>query len=343
MAQLVIDGPEWWARSEPDKEAVLFEGDSVSYGELNEWADRSAVDLAGRGVEPGDRVGVLAGNCIEYCVAVLGAVKAGAVLVPMNTRLTANELAVLTTSSEPKVVYTDESLTGTATEMAELGPDFAQVMLSEITALRSGDAAGFERPEVDPSDPAALIYTSGTTGSPKGVIFTNQTILGFMSEWAFTEPGFRHDMRQIMVLPLGGAPGTIWGILLCFVHGGTFLLHRQFDPAATVKAIEEDGITCMLGVPVLYEQMAAQEGFADADFSTWDTGHVGGAPVSEALLRTYQEKGVLLRQIYGMTEVGGSATVTPHSEALNLPEYCGQGSMFTKIRVVRDDGTDCDP
>src|SRR5262245_24983749 len=147
MSKLVIEGPEWWARSEPEKEAVLFEGDSGSYGELNEWADRSAADLASRGVEPGDRGGVLGGNCIEYCVCVLGAVRPGAVLVPMNARLTANELAVLTTSSEPEVVYTAESLTGTATEMAELGPDFAQVMLSEITALRSGDPAGFQRPE----------------------------------------------------------------------------------------------------------------------------------------------------------------------------------------------------
>ena len=210
-------------------------------------------------------------------------------------------------------------------------------------ALRAGEPVAFERPEVDPDEPLALIYTSGTTGQPKGVIFTNRSILGFISEWGLIEPGFRHGMRQIMVLPLGGAPGTIWGILHCFVRGGTFFLHRQFDPAATVQAMEEDRITCMLGVPVLYEQMAAQEAFADADLSSWDTGHVGGAPVSDALLDTYNQKGVLLRQIYGMTEAGGSATVNTREEALSLPDYCGQGGPFTRLRVVRDDGTDCDP
>ena len=343
MAQLVIDGPEWWARAEPEKTALQFEGDSLSYRELNDWADRAAADLVARGVEPGDRLAILAGNCIEYCVAVLGAVKAGAVIVPMNTRLTPKELAVLTTSSEPRILYTDEGLAGVADEVEGLGPSFDRVLLSDLTAMREGEPVAFERPEVDPSEPAALIYTSGTTGTPKGVIFTNRSILGFIHEWGLTESGFRHDMRQIMVLPLGGAPGTIWGILHCFVRGGTLVLHRQFDPAEAVRSIEEDRVTCMLGVPVLFEQMAAQERFANADLSHWDTGHVGGAPVSDVMLRTYQEKGVLLRQIYGMTEAGGSATVNPREEALTKPDFCGQGGPFTKIRVVRDDGTDCDP
>jgi fatty-acyl-CoA synthase len=343
MTQLVIDGPEWWARAEPEKTALQFERASLSYGELNDWADRAAADLASRGVEAGDRVGILAGNCMEYCVAVLAMAKAGAVIVPMNTRLTPKELAVLTTSSEPKIVYTDEDLADTAAEVAGLGPNFDRVLLAELSGMREGERAPFTRPEVDPAEPAALIYTSGTTGQPKGVIFTNKSILGFIHEWGLTEPGFRHDMRQIMVLPLGGAPGTIWGIIHCFVRGGTFVLHRQFDPDAAVRSIEEDKVTCMLGVPLLFEAMAAQERFADADLSSWDTGHVGGAPVSDALLRTYKEKGVLLRQIYGMTEAGGSATVNPREEALTKPDYCGQGGPFTKIRVIRDDGTDCDP
>ena len=122
MAQLVIDGPEWWARSSPEKEAARFEGDSVTYGELDEWANRAAADLTARGAEPGDRVGILAGNSLEYCVAVLGAVKAGTVIVPMNTRLTPAELSVLTTSSEPRFVYTDETLADTTAEISELGP-----------------------------------------------------------------------------------------------------------------------------------------------------------------------------------------------------------------------------
>src|SRR5262249_19671475 len=198
---------------------------------------------------------------------------------------------VLTTSSEPKLVFTDEGLAATSAEVEGLGPSFDPVLLSEMTAIREGEPVAFERPEVDPSEPAALIYTSGTTGTPKGVIFTNRSILGFIHEWGLTESGFRHDMRQIMVLPLGGAPGTIWGILHCFVRGGTLVLHRQFDPAEAVRSIEEDRVTCMLGVPVLFEQMAAQERFANADLSRWDTGHVGGAPVSDVMLRTYQEKG----------------------------------------------------
>jgi fatty-acyl-CoA synthase len=150
-------------------------------------------------------------------------------------------------------------------------------------------------------------------------------------------------MRQLLVLPLGGAPGTIWGIVHAAVRGGTLYLHRQFRPADTLKALEEHRITVFLGVPILYEQMAAQPGFADADLSSLVTAHVGGARVSDQMLRAYGSKNVLLRQIYGMTEAGGSATANAKADALEHPEMCGRGGPFTRLRVVREDGTDCDP
>jgi fatty-acyl-CoA synthase len=127
------------------------------------------------------------------------------------------------------------------------------------------------------------------------------------------------------------------------VRGGTLFLHRQFRPADTLKALEENRVTVFLGVPILYEQMAAQPGFAAADLSSLVTAHVGGARVSDQLLRAYGAKNVLLRQIYGMTEAGGSATANAKADALEHPEMCGRGGPFTRLRVVRDDGTDCDP
>jgi fatty-acyl-CoA synthase len=340
----IVDGPRWWAGVEPDKTAVVFEGDELTYGELDTWSDRLAHRLVELGSRPGDRVGILAGNCLEYCVSAVAVLKTGGVLVPMSTRLTVAELVILTESSQPRLVLTDAELQDKCREAAEAGTGYAVARLEEeATPVRQGERRRFEIADVDPGEPAALIYTSGTTGRPKGVIFTNRSVLGFISEWGLTEDGFNHDMRQLMVLPLGGAPGTVWGIIHVFVRGATLVLHRQFRPDDALAALTDQRITCLLGVPILYDQIAAQPGFADADLSALTTAHVGGARVSDQMLRAYGAKGVLLRQIYGMTEAGGSACANPKHLAIDRPEFCGRGNVFTRLRVVRPDGSDCDP
>jgi fatty-acyl-CoA synthase len=340
---LIVDGPRWWASAATDKVAVVLDGDELSYGELDRWSDRSAYLLVERGVHAGDRVGLLASNSLEYCVAVIAVLKAGGVVVPMSTRLTVGELVTLTESSEPRLVISDAELHDRAAEAAARGTGYAVTPIAEISVLRTGEPAPFTIVRIDPDAPAALIYTSGTTGQPKGVIFTNRSVLSFIAEWGLSEPGFKHDMRLLMVLPLGGAPGTIWGIVHTFVRGGTMVLLRQFRPNEAIAAHTEHQISVMLGVPILFEQMAAQSEFADADLSAWSTAHVGGARVSDQLLRAFSDKGVLLRQIYGMTEAGGSACANGHADAIDHPERCGRGNVFTRLRVVRDDGSDCDP
>jgi fatty-acyl-CoA synthase len=343
MSTLILDGPEWWARAEPDKVAAVLGSDRLTYAELDAWAGRVAVDLAGRGVRAGDRVGIVAGNSLTYCALAVGILKLGAAAVPMSTRLTAGELRTLTDSSDPRLVVADESNTGRVTEAVggDAGRDIVGVQA--LAGLREGPAASYPRAEGEPDDLAAIMYTSGTTGTPKGVIFTNRSILGFIHEWGLTESGFHHDMRLLMVLPLGSTPGLIWGIVHTFVRGATLYIQQRFDPAAALELLQRARITAMVGVPVLYEQIAAQPGFTDADLSAWDTAHVGGARVSDKLLRIYADKGVLLRQIYGMTEGGGSIMAVPRSHALTKADFCGRGSLFTRFRVVREDGSDCEP
>lgn len=343
MTTLVVDGPEWWARTKPGKQAVVLGDDELTYGELEQWANAIAQRLAADGVTAGDRVGTVAGNTLTYCALGIALFKLAAVAVPMSTRLTVGEIGALTASSEPKLLIGDQESLPRLQEASAAGPSFDVLDIAELTALRGTDAPRPARADVDLDDPAALIYTSGTTGTPKGVIFTNRTIMGFINEWGLTDPGFNHDMRLLMVLPLGGAPGLLWGILHNAVRGSTMVLEETFVPARAVELLESQRITSMVGVPLLYEAMSAQPSFAGTDMSTWDTAHVGGARVSEKLLKAYADKGVVLRQIYGMTEAGGIATSNSHEGAISDPDRCGGGGMHTKIRVVRDDGTDCDP
>jgi fatty-acyl-CoA synthase len=344
MTAQVTDPISWWATEIPDERAIVCGEDAVSYAELDGWVSRVAAAYAERGIEVGQRVGLIGPNSLQWCVAALGAIRAGAILVPLNMRLVVDELAELVEGSTPTLVVAESTLTTTMEAVAARGHGFELADLSFVDGRRDGPrpAVPFRR-EVDPDQPAVVVYTSGTTAKPKGVIFSHATTLNFISEWSLVEPDFTRGMRLLMVLPIHGAPGTLWGLVHTLVHGGTFFLEAGFDPANTVRKLAAHEITVFLGVPLLYEAMAATTEFETADLSKLRVTHVGGARVPVPLLQRWQDKGVLLRQIYGLTEGGGSITVNPRRFAISKPEMCGRGGPFTRFRTVRPDGTTCDP
>src|SRR5258706_8243261 len=104
-------------------------------------------------------------------------------------------------------------MTDTMPAVATRGPGFDVLDLSFVDRLRTGPAAPPFRREVDTDQPAAIVYTSGTTAKPKGVIFSHRTTLNFIAEWSLAEPDFTKGMRLLMVLPIHGAPGTLWGLV----------------------------------------------------------------------------------------------------------------------------------
>ncbi|MGH8997950.1 MAG: class I adenylate-forming enzyme family protein [Acidimicrobiia bacterium] len=342
MTAQVTDPITWWSNEIGDEAAIVIGDVSVSYRELDGWVSRVAARYEGAGIEVGDRVGVIGPNSVEWCVAALGAIRAGASLVPLNMRLTPDELADLVAGSTPTLVMADDASAGAMKDVAGRRHPFELLDLAPfVNDVRHGPDTPFRR-HVDPAQPAVIVYTSGTTAKPKGVIFSHATTLNFIFEWSLVEPDFTKGMRLLMVLPIHGAPGTLWGLIHTLVHGGTFFLMAGFEPSAAVRALAEHKITVFLGVPLLYEAMAATPEFAEADLSALRTTHVGGARVSVSLLKRWQEKGVLLRQIYGLTEGGGSITVNPREFALDKPEMCGRGGAFTRFKTVRPDGTACE-
>jgi fatty-acyl-CoA synthase len=340
----VIDALTWWARISPDAIAIDFDGDAVMYEQLNTWADGVAAMLAGSGVGAGDRVSIVGPNTLEWCVAGLAAAKLGAIVAPFNHRMVARELGDLVADCEPTVVFCDESLRGRLEEIQALGAAFVLKSLQlDVAPLRGQQHAPIPSRPADLTDPTAIVYTSGTTGKPKGVIFTHATIAGEMHEWHLVEPIQPQGLRPLLVLPLFTAAGYIWGVARVVLHGGTLLLQPSFVPARALEVIIEQHATCLTGPPIIFEQISRVPAFEHADLSTVTTAHCGGARVPADLLIKWQKRGVSLRQIYGQTEVGGSATAMPRDEAALHPEKCGWGGIFTKIRVVDPDGNDLPP
>lgn len=338
MATSVGSALSWWATSKGDDVAIRLGEDGVSYRLLEHWSSRLARQLADSGVTPGDRVGVLAPNLVQWPVAALAVLKAGAVLVPLNARLKAAEIRKVADDAGIGVVLAATANVDVAEHAAALGTPFDVVGFDAIDALRIGDADGF-RVDRSADEPIAIIFTSGSTGMSKGVILTMQTLMGIVLENTLTEEGFRPGTVSLVVVPLAFTPGLVYGLLMTTLLGGTLIVEPELNPSRAVTLIEQHRVRALFSVPLIFDRISRTEQFESADLSSLQTALVGGAAVPADLLHRWAAKGVMLRQIYGMTESGGVATATLKAETLQHPNSCGRGSIFTEVRVMNQDGT----
>lgn len=334
MAQTLTSAIAWWARMRPDQPAIVLNGEKLTYAEYKDWSDRVAAHLIEQGVQPGDRVAVCDVNSLTYCALILGIIRAGGIVSPVNFRYTTREIAELCEATDPLLSFA--------------GPDFADKMqaagltvrpIAEIAALREGAKAPIAR-DNDPDAAVVIIATSGSTARPKGVVLTNRSMTAYAANWAVEETASSAGARVISLAPLNTSAGFVQ-LMHYTTQGCTIYMQPQFMPAETLKLIVSERITCFGAVPVFFEAIAALPQFKDADLSSLKMATCGGARVTTQLLETYKAKGVTIRQIYGQTEAGGNATIMPEHLALEAPEKCGWGGAFMDIRVVRADGGDC--
>jgi fatty-acyl-CoA synthase len=338
MATTIGSALHWWARTKGDHIAIVLGEDRLTYRELHNWSSRVAHRLADSGVKPGDRVGVLAPNVLQWPVAALAIIKTGAVLVPMNSRLKPSEIRKVADDAGLSALIAAPANLDSAEEACAGGREFTVLGFDHVDAEQPGEADGF-RVDRAPDEPIAVIFTSGSTGLSKGVILTSQTMLSIVLENTLTQEGFRPGTVSLLVLPLAFTPGLVYGLLITTILGGTLVIEPDFKPSRAVGLIEKHGVQALFGVPLIFDALSKAPEFADADLSSLQTAIVGGAAVPVDLLSRWAEKGVLLRQIYGMTEAGGVATATLETEALEHPDSCGTGSIFTEVRVMGEDGS----
>jgi fatty-acyl-CoA synthase len=347
MTELVTDGLSYWARQAPGRPAIVFDGtDLVDYQGLDRWTNAAARCHLEAGLRAGDRIGIIGDNSLEWVVAAIGALKLGAIVVPFNNRFTPDELRYLVDDSEPRMVLADEAnrdrMAAALARPPAAGEAVALRPLGTFTGLRHEQAALVSRPAAGPDDVTQIVYTSGTSSRPKGVLFTHRSTFNLIADFAFAEPALRPGARIIYVLSMSGAPGLLWHILHPLTRGLSIFYERGFEPARTLRRLAEAKIQIMAGVPVLFEQMAKLPDFAAADLSSLELVTIAGARAPVPVIRAWLDKGVLLRQAYGMTELGGISTLNPGEQAVDRPESVGRGTVFTRHRVVRPDGADCD-
>jgi fatty-acyl-CoA synthase len=334
---------EYWARWRPEAVAIRAGETDVTWAALGERVARVAGGLEARGVEPGDRVGILAANSVEWCVLALAALHRGALVVPLNVRLAPPELGMILDHSGCKAVAYDGALAplyaaapeGKAPRLTITldGEAAADVAMTELEAAEPSPLV--EREE---TDTAVIGYTSGTTGLPKGVMLTHGNLAACALQTAMAE-GSTHERRTLLCIPLAFTGGIVNNFISTFYVGGTLVLQQGFVPDEVVATIERERITTWFAVPIMWQAVASAAGFADADLSSLKTAMCGGAPVPKALLAAFHEKQVDVRQAYGLTEATGSVCLLP-AELAWRTEAAGQPNIHTRVRLADDDGNE---
>lgn len=329
------------ARKDPDQPALRFEGTGRSYGELDGRVTRLARALQQRGVGSGDRVAVLALNGMETWEAYLAGVRLGAIVVPVNFRLVADEVAYVLTDSGAVALVVDTALADVAAKAREQAPSVTSTLVIggdyEDALADAGDAP--LDVAVDEDEPAFLMYTSGTTGRPKGAVLTHRNLLMHAFSQLATlgsDPDDRVGVPGAPLFHIAGLAGGIPPLLL----GGTHVIIRSgaFDPVQTLDLMEREKVSNIFLVPAMWAAVLAVPGIADRDLSSLRRVSWGAAPASTTLLRALIDAFPQAEVItaFGQTECSPVTCLLRGEDSLRKIGSVGTPILNVEVRVVDD-------
>jgi long-chain acyl-CoA synthetase len=320
---------------------AVIDGDSrFTFAELHDRCHRLACGLRALGLAPGDRVALLSVNSHRYLEAFFGVPAHGLILVPLNTRLALPELQSIVRNCQPRVLLTDRD----PGPLAEL---FERVISipNEYEALLES-APRLAPPAVPEESVATLFYTGGTTGQPKGVMLTHRNLIA--NAFHKTVACSLSEDEVFLAAPAmfhvaGVAPlvGLVW-------LGASSVVLPSFDPERCLDAIAQHRITLMIPVPTMLGAMIAAQRKTPRNIDSLRlVGHAGSPIASElieAARRTFPN--AELAQFYGATETASVVTAFRNEErAIDTPLLgsCGHATPGVAVRVLRGDGSECDP
>ncbi len=321
------------ARMSPDRVAVVHGDESVTYRDLHERATRFAHVLTGLGVAAGDRVAYLGPNEPEFLVALFGTGLVGGIFVPLNTRLAPPELAYILADSGTSVLVHAPTHTAPFDVPHILDRPRFERLLAEAPVTAIDEA-------VDGGDVAMIMYTSGTTGRPKGAALSHANI-----HWntvnLLIDVDLAGDEVTLVNAPMFHVAALNQTVLPTLLKGGTVVLD-SFDPARALASIARHRVTYLFGVPAMFQAVANTPEWPAADLSSVRTMICGGAPVPEQVITTYQERGLVFLQGYGLTESAPSALFLRAAESDRVGS-AGTPCFFTDVRVIDADGEEVRP
>jgi long-chain acyl-CoA synthetase len=332
----------------PDKRALLYGDQTISFAELTDRMRRIAGYLVARGIQPGDRVALHVDNRPEFAYAAGGILMAGGVMVAMNVMYLEDEVRYILENSGARVLFALDRLAGRALAARADLPALEEIVVAGeplegctpfAEALGHAPAARIELR--NGADLALLQYTSGTTGRPKGAMLTHGNIVSCLDMMA-SVPHARVEENDVvlMVLPLFHCYGLIIGLFGCLAYGATTVLVNRFDPEEMFRLFERHRVTVFYGAPPMYVAFVNTPGLERFDVSRLERCGSGAAPLPVAVIERFKQMtGLHISEGYGLTE--SAPTISTNS---NAPEPRAGTVGFpldgVEVRVVDDAGQD---
>ncbi len=336
---------ERWAQYTPDSVALVDQegGREFTYARCFSIINRLANVLRDDyGIAQGDRIAVLAMNEVEYVFLFYAAQKCLAILVPVNYRLAPPEIAHVLKDCDPALFVVQQQYMDAATRAME------SVAPLRVVPFDGGDGLAGCMYEQSRSDsnvpmsaeldtPCMILYTSGTTGAPKGAIITHGMLF-----WNSINTTMRLNLTQqdvtLTFAPFFHTGG--WNVLTTpFLHrGAKLVLLRRFDPGLVLRLCDELQVSILFGVPTMMDMLARDEAFEASKLFSVRYAIVGGEPMPVDLIRLWQNKGVPIRQGYGLTEFGPNVFSLNEEDAVRKIGSIGFPNFYIDAKVVNDDG-----
>jgi fatty-acyl-CoA synthase len=338
------------ARLNPDDIAIVDtgRGEEQTYAELEARASALAAFLRDDwGIQAGDRIAIIAMNGAPLLELLFACAKIGALLVPLNWRLAIPELTYILDDCAPRALVHGPEFAEVARDLREAASIDRALGLDDdgetiyADALEAGAGAAIHMPDRAHDDVWGLLYTSGTTGRPKGVIQTFGMIT--VNHLNIGLPiGLTGQDKTLNLLPQFHTGGLNLHTLPTLIAGGTAIVQRAFEPDETLRLLAER-TTAFFGVPAVYQALRDHPDFAQSDLSGVRSWASGGAPMPVAVIRAYADRGITIRQGFGMTETGPTVFLIDEANALTKAGSVGKPQLFVEVKIVDRDGQEVGP
>jgi acyl-CoA synthetase (AMP-forming)/AMP-acid ligase II len=337
--------------------AVVDAEGVLTYADLDEQSRTFAAGLVNAGIGAGDRVSIWMPNGRRWIIAVLGIFRAGAVLVPVNTRFKGVEAADIIGRAGVRALVTvtdflDTDYLAMLATADRQTPDLALRIVASgeappgatawgdfVASATDEDRAAADKRSaaLGAGDPSDILFTSGTTGTPKGVVMTHGRTLAVATDWT-RMTGLIAGDRYLMVNPYFHMFGLKAGILACVAAGATMLPEPVFDPAVVLRRVGEQRITVLPGPPTLYQAILDSPDRDSVDLSTLRVAVTGSADIPVQLIHRIRDElpFQLVVSGYGLTEAGTATSTGPDDDAAAIATTVGTARPGFEMRL--DDG-----
>jgi len=307
---------EGWAAHFPSKTALHFEGTDISYRDFWFRIDQTARSLA---VQKGDRVAWLGYNSPDMLVLLFALARLGAILVPLNWRLTAAEHRTILEDCKPRWIFCSQEFASHCKDLP--------VPIGTFTRNENPELHGLD------SDDLLIVYTSGTTGKPKGAVLAQSALL-----WNAYNAIHAHDLGQsdhvLSALPMFHVGGLNNQTLPALLAGATVTLHKRFDPGLWLADVAARKPTISLLVPATIQAVISHPDWAQTDLSSLRMLNAGSMVVPDSMIRAFHARGVPVGQIYGCTETAPLAVVLLREDAMRKVGSAGKPALHCEVKLV---------